>query len=86
VAWPIKTVSEEQPSMNSAAIRLVIDSAVAKLGHKRRPCRETVVIRGFKFVGRQYRYDGVRAIWSADDKAVKLYADDGQLLQTMMGM
>ncbi len=72
--------------MNSAAIRLVIDSAVAKLGHKRRPCRETVLIRGCKFVGRQYRYDGVRAIWSADDKAVKLFADDGQVLLTMTGM
>jgi hypothetical protein len=72
--------------MNSAAIRLAIDSAVAKLGHKRRPCRETVMIRGRKFVGRHYRYDGVRAIWSVDDEAVKLYADDGQVLQTMTGI
>jgi hypothetical protein len=83
---PIKIISDEEPTMNSAAIRLAIDSAVAKLGHKRRPCRETVMIRGFKFVGRQYQYQGVRAIWSVDDEAVKLYADDGRLLKTMMGI
>jgi hypothetical protein len=72
--------------MNSAAIRLVIDSAVAKLGHKRRPCRETVLIRGRHFVGREYRYDGVQAIWSADEEAVKVFGEDGRLLQTLMGI
>jgi hypothetical protein len=72
--------------MNSAAIRLVVDSAVAELGHAPCPCSETILIRGCKFVGRQYRYHGVRAIWLADDEAVKLYTNDGRLLQTMMGM
>ena len=72
--------------MNSAAIRLVIDSAVAELGHDPLPCRETILIRGSLFLGRQYRYHGVRAIWSADDEAVKLYTEDGRLLQTLMGI
>jgi len=72
--------------MNAEAIRLVIDSAVAELGHAPWPCSETILIRGCKFAGRQYQYQGVRAVWSADDEAVKLYADDGRLLQTMVGM
>jgi hypothetical protein len=72
--------------MNSAAIRLVIDGAVAELGHNPCRCRETILIRGGRFLGRQYRYDGVCAIWSADDEAVELYGDDGRLLQILMGI
>jgi len=72
--------------MNSKAIRLVIDSAVAELGHAPSPCKETILIRGSRFLGRQYRYDSVRAFWSADDEAVKLYTEDGRLLQTLMGI
>ncbi|HVC96615.1 MAG TPA: hypothetical protein VND64_23215 [Pirellulales bacterium] len=72
--------------MNSAAIRLVIDSAVAELGHAPCPCKETMLIRGSRVLGRQYKYHGVRAIWSADDEAVKFYTDDGRLLQTLMGI
>ena len=70
--------------MNAAAIRLVIDSAVAELGHNPSRCVETILIRGGHFLGRQYRYDGIRAVWLADDEMVKFYGDDGQLLRTMM--
>jgi len=72
--------------MNPATIRLVIDSAVAELGHNAFRCRETILIRGSHFLGRQYRYDGVRAIWLADDEAVRIYSKDGRLLQTLMGI
>jgi hypothetical protein len=58
--------------MNSAAIRLVIDSAVAELGHNAFRCKETILIRGSHFLGRQYQYHGVQAIWSADDEAVRI--------------
>ena len=72
--------------MNSEAIRLVIDSAVAELGHDPSPCKETILIRGSSFLGRQYRYNGVQAIWSADDESVEFYSEGGRLLRTLMGI
>lgn len=85
---PIKSVAEKlgASTMTSAAIRLVIDSAVAELGHDPSHCVETILIRGGYFLGRQYRFNGIRAVWLSDDEVVKVYGDDGQLLRTMMNV
>jgi hypothetical protein len=59
---------------------------VAELGHNAFRCRETILIRGSHFLGRQYQYQSVQAIWSADDEAVMIYSKQGRLLQTLMGI
>ena len=69
--------------MNATHLRRIIDAAVADLGHKTKHCKESVLIRQGYFVGRQFRYEGIRAIWFADEEVVKLHGDDGQLLGTL---
>lgn len=69
--------------MNAIYLRRVIDAAVIDLGHTPTGCKETVLIREGYFVGRQFRYDGVRAIWFAEEEVVKFYGDDCRVLGTM---
>jgi len=70
-------------TMNSTHLRRTINAAVADLGHKTKECKESVLIREGYFVGRKFCFEGVRAIWFAEEEIVKLYADDGQLLATL---
>ena len=69
--------------MNPTHLRRIINNAVTDLGHRTKHCKESVLIREGYFVGRQFRFEGVRAIWFAEGEVVKLYGDDGQLLGTM---
>jgi hypothetical protein len=39
-----------------------------------------VLIRDGYFVGRQFRYPGITAIWFAEEEVVKLHGDNGQSL------
>jgi hypothetical protein len=73
----------QEPFMNATHLRRTIDNAVAGLGHKTKDCKESVLIREGYFVGRQFRYEGLRAIWFAEEEVVKLHGDDGQLLGTL---
>jgi hypothetical protein len=70
--------------MNATYLRRTINAAVADLGHKTKECKESVLIREGYFVGRQFCFEGIRAIWFAEEEIVKFYADDGQLLGTMV--
>ena len=69
--------------MNSTHLRRTIDAAVADLGFKNKVCKESVLIRERYFVGRQFRYEGVRAVWFAEEELVKLHSDDGRFLGTI---
>jgi hypothetical protein len=71
-------------TMNSKHLRRTINAAVADLGHKTKECKESVLIREGYFVGRQFRFENVRAIWFAEEEVVKLYGDDGRLMRTLM--
>jgi hypothetical protein len=75
--WPITS------GMNSTSLRRIIDAAVADLGCRTKRCQESVLIRKGYFVGRQFCYEGVRAIWFADEEVVAFYGGDGQLLGTI---
>ncbi len=66
--------------MNTTLLRRIINATVADLGHKTNECMESVLIREGYFFGRQFRFEGVRAIWFADEEVVAFYGDNGQLL------
>jgi hypothetical protein len=34
-------------------------------------------------VGREFRFDGVRAVWIASQGQIKFYGDDGQVLRVL---
>ncbi len=69
--------------MNYTHLRQTIVAAVADLGEKTDECKESVLIREGFFFGRQFRFEGVRAVWCAEDEVVRLYSDDAQLLRTL---
>ena len=66
--------------MNTTHLRRIIDDAVSDLGHKNLHCTEGVLIQEGYVFGRQFRYEGVRAIWFAEEGVVKLHGDNGRLL------
>lgn len=70
-------------TMNSTHLRRIIDDAVSDLGHKNMHCTESVLIQEGYVFGRQFRYEGVRAIWFAEEGVVKLHGDNGRLLRNL---
>jgi hypothetical protein len=66
--------------MNTTLLRRIINATVADLGHKTKECMESVLIREGYVFGRQFRFEGVRAIWFADEEVVAFYGNNGQLL------
>jgi hypothetical protein len=35
------------------------------------------------YVGREFRFDGVRAVWIASQQQIKFYGDEGQVLRVL---
>jgi hypothetical protein len=47
------------------------------------PRGETLLILAGYYVGREFRFDGVRAVWMASQGRITFYGDDGQLLRML---
>jgi hypothetical protein len=46
---------------------------------------ESLLTRAGYYVGREFRFKGVRAVWIASQRQIKFYGDDGQLLRVLDG-
>jgi hypothetical protein len=69
--------------MTRTRLRQLIDAAVADLGHDPEHCKESVLTKEGYYAGRKFRYEGVKAIWLAEDETAKILDDDGRLLGTI---
>jgi hypothetical protein len=47
------------------------------------PIGETLLTLGGYYVGREFRFAGVRAVWMATQEQIKLYSDDGAVLRVV---
>jgi hypothetical protein len=47
------------------------------------PLGETLLTLAGYYVGREFRFNGVRAVWIASQGQIKFYGDDGQLLRVV---
>jgi len=69
--------------MDTTNLRQTIDAAVTDLGYNADRCNEGMFIQKGIYSGRQFRYEGVRTIWFAEEEVVKLYGEGGTLLGTL---
>jgi hypothetical protein len=47
------------------------------------PIGESFLTLAGYYVGREFRFTGVRAVWMASQGQIKFYADDGELLRVV---
>jgi hypothetical protein len=47
------------------------------------PIGESLLTRADYYVGREFRFTGVRAVWMASQGQIKFYADDGAVLRVV---
>jgi hypothetical protein len=47
------------------------------------PLGETLLTLAGYYVGREFRFNGVRAVWIASQGQIKFYGDGGQSLRTL---
>jgi hypothetical protein len=48
-----------------------------------RPLGESLLTLAGYYVGREFRFDGVRAVWIASRGQIKFYGDDGEALRVV---
>ena len=71
-----------EPSTES--IRDLVHRTIQDLGLAAiQPLGESLLTLAGYYVGREFRFDGVRAVWIASQGQVKFYGDDGQLLRVL---
>jgi hypothetical protein len=71
-----------EPSTES--IRDLVHRTVQDFGLEAvQPLGETLLILAGYYVGREFRFDGVRAVWIASQGQIKFYGDQGQLLRVL---
>jgi hypothetical protein len=65
-------------------IRDLVHCTVQDLGLvNTQPVGESLLTLAGYYVGREFRFDGVRAVWMASQGQIKFYGDDGQLLRVV---
>jgi hypothetical protein len=65
-------------------IRDLVQRTVQELGLVDvQPLGESLLTLAGYYVGREFRFDGVRAVWIASQGQIKFYGDDGQLLRVV---
>ncbi len=47
------------------------------------PTGETLLTLAGYYVGREFKFTGVRAVWTASQENIKFYDDDGEVLRVM---
>ena len=47
------------------------------------PTGETLLTLAGYYVGREFKFTGVRAVWTASQGNIKLYGDDGEVLRVV---
>jgi hypothetical protein len=47
------------------------------------PTGESLLTLGGYYVGREFRFAGVRAVWMASQGQVRIYGDDGEVLRVV---
>jgi hypothetical protein len=71
-----------EPSTES--IRDLVHRTVQDLGLVTvQPLGESLLTLAGYYVGREFRFDGVRAVWIASLGQIKFYGDEGQLLRVL---
>jgi hypothetical protein len=69
---------------SSESIRELVHRTVRDLGLLAvQPLGESLLTLAGYYVGREFRFDGVRAVWIASQGQIKFYDDDGQLLRVL---
>ena len=71
-----------EPSVES--IRGLVRRALQDLGlANAEPIGESLLTLAGYYVGREFKFAGVRAVWIASQPQVKFYGDDGQVLRAV---
>jgi hypothetical protein len=71
-----------EPSTES--IRDLVQRTVRDLGLVDiQPLGESLLTLAGYYVGREFRFKGVRAVWIASQGQIKFYGDDGQVLRVL---
>jgi hypothetical protein len=69
-----------EPSIES--IRDLVHRTIQDLGLEAvRPLGESLLTLAGYYVGREFRYNGVRAVWIASQGQIKFYGDEGRVLR-----
>jgi hypothetical protein len=66
-------------SQRHGLFRTVRDLGLAAI----QPLGESLLTLAGYYVGREFRFDGVRAVWIASQGQIKFYGDGGQLLRVL---
>jgi hypothetical protein len=76
---------EVTPMKQPPSIPDMVTAALAELGIAiPSPLTRTFLLRDRHFVGQKYRFEGGYAIWLAETGVVKVYKDDGSLLEALV--
>ena len=63
-------------------IRDLIRQTLQELGlTDAEPTGESLLMLAGYYVGREFRFTGVRAVWMASQEQIKFYKDDGEILR-----
>ena len=47
------------------------------------PAGETLLTLAGYYVGREFKFAGIRAVWTASQGQIKFYGDDGEMLRVV---
>jgi hypothetical protein len=79
MAWSLATM---EPS--AKLIRDLVHRTIQDLGLEAvQPLGESLLTLAGYYVGREFRFDGVRAVWIASQGRIKFYGDGGQVLPVL---